>query len=142
MARIVFEIEIQAAPKEILQALDTQQGIAGWWTEDVAFPGGVGSTMTLGFPAAPAPFHLRVDEAGMRRVRWTSVGDFPPHWAGTTLTWTLTPESEGTVVHFAHDGWASDDGPFPSAALTWGQLMASLAQYVQTGQGTPLSRQG
>ena len=28
--------------------------------------------------------------------------------------------------------------PFPSAALTWGQLMDSLKQYVETGTGTPL----
>jgi hypothetical protein len=64
MARIVFELDIDAAPREIAEALDTQPGIAGWWSEEVTFPGGVGSVMTIGFPGrAPVPFELRVDEA-------------------------------------------------------------------------------
>ncbi len=38
MARIVFELDIDATSKEIVEALDTQRGIAGWWTEDVTAP--------------------------------------------------------------------------------------------------------
>jgi uncharacterized protein YndB with AHSA1/START domain len=140
MARIVFELEIDAPAAAVVSALDTAAGIAGWWTGDVDFAGGEGSIMKVGFPVAPKPFELRVDGVGDKRVRWTSVGDFPPHWSGTTITWTLTPTERGTLVHFDHDGWASDDGPFPSAAMTWGQLMTSLKQYVETGTGTPLYR--
>jgi uncharacterized protein YndB with AHSA1/START domain len=140
MARIVFELAIDAQPRDVVEALDSERGIAGWWTRDVQFPGGAGSTMTLGFPVAPKPFELRVDEAGERRVRWTSVGEFPPHWAGTQVIWTLRPDADGksTTVHFAHDGWASDEGPLPPAAMTWGTLMTSLKRYVETGTGTPL----
>ena len=71
-------------------------------------------------------------------MRWASIGDFPPHWVGTDVTWTLTPSNGATRVHFSHDGWADDGGLFPSAALTWGLLMQSLKQYVETGTGTPL----
>jgi uncharacterized protein YndB with AHSA1/START domain len=140
MARIVFELEIAAKPGEIVEALDTERGIAGWWTRDVKFAGGPGATMTLGFPVAPMPFELRVDEAGEQRVHWTSVGEFPPHWAGTEVVWTLRPSADGngTTVHFSHDGWASDEGPLPNAAMTWGILMTSLKRYVETGTGTPL----
>ncbi len=122
--------------------LDSQEGIAGWWTEDVDFGGGAGSTMTLGFPVAPMPFELRVDEANDSVVRWTSVGEFPPHWAATTVTWTLTPAGDGagTTVHFSHDGWATDDGPLATAALTWAPLMLSLKQFSETGTGSPLFR--
>ena len=143
MARIVFELQVGAAPAEILRALDTESGIAGWWSEDVTFAGGSGSVMTIGFPGrAPMPFELRVDEATEQCVRWTNVGDFPPHWAGTDITWTLTPAPDGggTSVHFSHDGWANDEGAFPMSALTWGQLMGSLAAWVETGRGTPLYR--
>ena len=41
-------------------------------------------------------------------------------------------------MHFAHDGWVSDEGPLPTAAMTWGILMTSLKRYVETGTGTPL----
>jgi uncharacterized protein YndB with AHSA1/START domain len=138
MARIVFEVEIDASARKVAEALITQQGIAGWWTDDVTLPDGVGATMTLGFPVAPLPFQLRVEEAGERRVAWCSVGDFPPHWVGTKLIWALTPTRESTTVHFAHEGWASDDGPFASSALTWGRLMDSLKLFAETGTPKPL----
>jgi uncharacterized protein YndB with AHSA1/START domain len=143
MARIVFELEINASPKEIAAALDTQRGIAGWWTEDVVFPGGVGSQLIVGFPGrAPVPFDLRVDEADEHRVRWASVGQFPPHWVDTEIIWTLTPKRDGsgTTVHFNHDGWATDEGALPMSAMTWGQLMGSLKTFVETGTGAPLYR--
>ena len=143
MARIVFELDIDAAPKAIAEALDTQRGIAGWWSEDVTFAGGVGSIMTIGFPdRAPVPFELRVDEASEHRVRWASVGQFPPHWVGTNVIWTLSPKSDGTgtTVHFNRDGWASDEGPLPMSAMTWGQLMGSLKSFAETGTGAPLYR--
>ncbi|MDN5857881.1 MAG: hypothetical protein L0H84_04590 [Pseudonocardia sp.] len=139
MARIVFELEIEAPAKTVVTALDSQQGIASWWTDDVTFAGGVGSVMRLGFPVAPLPFELRVDKAGEESVRWASIGEFPPHWVGTTIAWTLTPrDGNNTVVHFSHDGWAGDDGPMPSAALTWGQLMLTLKQAAETGRRAPL----
>lgn len=141
MARIVFETTINASPADVAKALDTQEGIAGWWTEEVTFPGGEGSQMTLGFPnLAPLPFELRVDEVSESRVHWTSVGEFPPHWVGTEITWMLTAADKGTLIHFSHDGWASDEGPFPSSALTWGQLMGSLKSLVEDGAGMPLHR--
>jgi hypothetical protein len=98
--------------------------------------------MTLGFPIAPRPFELRVDEVTNDVVRWTSIGEFPPHWTDTTMTWTLKPAGAGpgTTVHFSHDGWASDDSRFATAALTWAQLMLSLKQLAETGSGTPLFR--
>jgi uncharacterized protein YndB with AHSA1/START domain len=138
MARIVFEIEINAPADPIVEALDTAEGIAGWWTPTVEFSGGVGSVMQPSFAQAPLPFQLTVEEVSAQRVRWSSTGDFPPHWVGTTITWTLNPENDGTLVHFSHDGWANDEGAFPSSALTWGQLMGSLKQYVETGTGQPL----
>jgi uncharacterized protein YndB with AHSA1/START domain len=145
MARIVFEMEVESEPDAVVAALETPDGIAGWWTEDVSFEGGVGSTMKLGFAIAPQPFELRVDEVGGRRVAWTSVGDFPPHWVGTRIVWTLRPGSAGnetTTVHFSHDGWASDEGPMPVAAMTWGQLMVSLKHFIEEGTGEPLFRRG
>jgi uncharacterized protein YndB with AHSA1/START domain len=142
MARIVFEVEIEAAAEKVVEALDTEAGIAGWWTPSVTFPGGVGSTMQPSFAAAPVPFELRVEEVSNERVRWASVGDFPPHWVGTEVTWTLTPTEAGTHVHFNHDGWVNDEGAFPSSALTWGMLVISLKQYVETGSGSPLPGRG
>lgn len=139
MARIVFETDIAAPTERIVEALSTRKGIAGWWTDDVDFP--ADDRMTLGFAVAPARFELRVDQADENQVRWTSVGAFP-HWANTEIKWTLTAKDDSITVHFAHDGWASDEGPFPSSALTWGQLMGTLKDHAETGATTPLFRRG
>lgn len=142
MARIVFEVDVDGPDRRLLDALTTRDGIAAWWTDDVEFAGGVGAVMRLGFPVAPLPFELRVEEAGPKRVRWASVGEFPPHWQGTEVVWTPAPkpDGDGAVVHFAHDGWAGDDGPLPMAAFTWGQLLVALKRFVETGEAAPMFR--
>ncbi|MEX0874052.1 MAG: SRPBCC domain-containing protein [Actinomycetota bacterium] len=138
MARIVFETTIESAPSAIADALTTEKGIASWWTDDVSFEGARGRTMLLGFPIAPVPFELKIEKANRKQVVWRSTGEFPPHWVDTTVTWTLTPENEGTTVHFNHDGWASDEGPLPMSAYTWGQLLGTLKRHVETGKPVPL----
>ena len=94
MPRIVFELEVDAPATQIAEALTTEPGIAGWWTDDVRLAGSAGATITLGFTIAPRPFQLRVDKADEQHVVWTSVGEFPPHWAGTQVAWTLQPAGQ------------------------------------------------
>ena len=139
MARIVFETDVAADAATIVEALTTRDGIAGWWTDDVQLEGGEGATMRLGFPIAPVPFELVIEGAAADQVMWRSTGEFPPHWVDTTVTWTLRPGDGGTTkVHFNHDGWASDEGPFPMSAYTWGQLFGRLADHAQSGTVAPL----
>lgn len=138
MARIVLEVQVAAPAAAIIDGLTTAEGIRSWWTDEVILDGGVGATMHLGFPIAPKPFELRVESAGDDQVRWRSVGGFPPHWVGTTVTWKLTPADGSTTVHFDHDGWASDEGPLPAAAFTWGLLLERLKQHSESGARVPL----
>lgn len=138
MARIVLETDVAADPAKIVAALTSRDGIAGWWTDDVELEGGVGATMRLGFPVAPKRFELTIDEASPQRVVWRSVGEFPPHWVDTTVTWTLTRAEGATKVHFNHDGWESDEGLLPHAAYTWALLLGTLDRYTKTGTAAPL----
>ena len=128
-------MDIDASPARVAEAIASETGISSWWTESVEVPADSGGVMRLGFAMAPLPFELRVDEASEQAVRWASVGDFPPHWAGTELHWALAPAAEGggTTVSFRHTGWPSDDGMFGRTAFTWGQLMLSLTAYVESG---------
>ena len=143
MARIVFETEIAASALAIVDALTTQTGIKGWWTDDATLDDGVGSTMTLGFAMAPKPFELRIEAAEAGRVRWRSTGDFPPHWADTAITWTLSSgDAGGTKVHFNHDGWSSYEGPFAMSAYTWAQLLGRLTDFAEAGTVAPLFVRG
>ena len=135
MPDIVFQVDIEAERAAVTRAIASEEGIRGWWTEAAEVPSGVGEVMRLGFAMAPMPFELRTDEASEERVRWASVGAFPPHWADTEIRWELAdnPDGPGTRVLFRHAGWPSDDGMFGMTAYTWGQLMASLKAYAETG---------
>ena len=135
MARIALATTIYTDAVAIIKALDSAEGIAAFWTEDISYEG-VGGQLAAGFADTPAPFQFRVDEVSDNLVRWTNVGDFPPFFAGTTVTWALMPAPEGgTMVLFHHDGWPSDDMPLPSIAFVWAQVLASLKSYAETGSG-------
>lgn len=142
MARIVLETSIAASPATIVDALTTSEGIASWWTDDVDYEGGAGGSMRLGFPVAPLPFELLVERISGDAVAWRSTGEFPPHWVGTTVRWTLIPDGKGSTVHLAHDGWTSDEGPFASAAYTWAQLLGTLKRHAEIGEVNPLFTKG
>lgn len=81
-----------------------------------------------------------MEKASSRQVLWRSTGGLKRHWVGTTVTWALTPGEEGTTVHFNHDGWASDEGPFAMSAYTRGQLMITLKERGEKGKAVPLFR--
>jgi len=36
MARIVFDVDIASGADQIVEALNTREGIAGWWTDAVS----------------------------------------------------------------------------------------------------------
>ncbi|MBV9367568.1 MAG: SRPBCC domain-containing protein [Solirubrobacterales bacterium] len=136
---MLFDLDIQAPAEEIVAALDTAEGLRSWWTDDLEFPGGVGSTMKPNFPIAPMPFELTVEKVEPTDIAWRSVGEFPPPWKDTTIKWTLTAnDAGGTRVHFDHDDWATDEGMFAMTAYTWGQLLGVLKNYLEAGVSQPM----
>ena len=136
MSEIAFQFEIAAHRPAVIAALNTHDGLTGWWTTGVDRKD---ETLLFDFPGVPQPFELRREITRDERVEWTSVGVFPPHWAGTVITWTLSDdEADGTRVLFRHTGFADDDPGMPSAAYTWGQLMTRLKEYVENGTRDPL----
>ncbi|MFE9255670.1 SRPBCC domain-containing protein [Streptomyces sp. NPDC006879] len=135
MAAITYETEIATAPARVLEALNTHEGLTGWWTTGVNRKGEI---LFFDFPGVPEPFQLRRDRADEERVVWLSVGAFPPHWAGTTISWDLTETSGGTRVAFSHSGFPDGESEIPMISETWGQLMTRLKHYAESGTPDPL----
>lgn len=141
MAKILFQVEAAADRTAVVDALTTEAGIKGWWTDQARVPAATGEVMTLSFPIAPKPFELRVDETGPERVSWKHVGDFPPHWGETEVSWELTDAEggTGTTILFRHTGWdEADERAIAHSAYTWGQLMTSLKEFAESGDAKPL----
>ncbi|MGW1887399.1 SRPBCC family protein [Streptomyces sp. NPDC001970] len=136
MSEIAFQVDISADRTKVYEALNSHDGLTGWWTTGVNREDEI---LFFDFPGVPEPFQLRRDEATEDRVVWTSVGVFPPHWANTIITWKLSdnPDADGTRVLFRHTGWQDQDPGLPPAAYTWGLLMTRLKQYAESGEPAP-----
>jgi len=136
---ILFTVDVNGEQAAVAQAIASTEGIKSWWTDRCEGDGSEGGTIKPAFPVAPMPFELRVDEATDSSVRWTSTGEFPPHWTGSEVSWQIVgnPDGPGVLVNFRHAGFPTDEG-IGMVAYTWGQLMTSLKTYVESGNAEPL----
>ncbi|MGI9539910.1 MAG: hypothetical protein ACR2N6_07160 [Miltoncostaeaceae bacterium] len=130
---IVFAFPIEADPAAVVEAVNTADGVRGWWT-DTAEVGGDRAVLT--FADAEAPYEFAISEGGPQRVVWTTDGH-PPNWDGTSITYEVGPgENGGAMMMFRH-------GPFPQdqergfLAFFWGQIMGRLKAYAETGDAQP-----
>lgn len=141
LSDMVHEVEIAADRATVYRAITTTEGEAGFWTADNATTPTVGSEARFRFNAAPVPLRMRVDALEPdARVKWTCLGDFPG-WKDCTITWTLAPGANGTgtKLEFRMGNLAA----YPDAAVgtvnyTWGQVVARLKGYAETGTPQPL----
>lgn len=150
MPEIALQLDIAAPRAVVLAALTTHDGLTSWWTTGVDRDGDV---LLFDFPDVPEPFRLRVERADRDRVVWTNAGSFPPHWAGTWISWELAelpaapdqpavpdqPDApERTRLLFRHGGWqpGSEEG-VPAVAGTWAELLVRLKDYAQSGKVQP-----
>ncbi|MCP3816872.1 SRPBCC domain-containing protein [Streptomyces sp. A3M-1-3] len=137
MTEITFQTDIATDRARVLEALNTHDGLTGWWTNDVNRKDEV---LYFNFPGVPEPFQLRRERADEDGVTWENIGAVPPHWAGTTITWTLTeiPGGAGTRVAFSHAGFRDGEPELPMITGTWEQLMTRLKDFAETGEPAPL----
>lgn len=138
MAAIVIEHTIAATPERVFDALTQQDGIAGWWTNDLTVKPEVGTLAEFRFTQWGAGV-LRFEIAELKRgekVRWIS-RQGPPQWAGTSVTWQLMLVEKGTKLVFTHDGFAQVDGRYEAIRGNWRYFLDSLKSYLETGKGTP-----
>ena len=86
-------------------------------------------------PAGVLQFEVAELDAG-EKVHWIS-RQGPPQWAGTNVTWQLTPVQNGTRLVFTHDGFAQVDEVYERTRGNWEYFLDSLKSYLETGKGTP-----
>jgi uncharacterized protein YndB with AHSA1/START domain len=146
MPSIHFRKTVDASPDHVYEALATQDGLAGNWTDQLDVPEEQGGIARFGFgPDWSKTLELRIEtlEPG-RRVEWTPVAGFPG-WIGTSITWDLEPaEGGGTVVQFTHGGWPEEaaEGEMAMCGFTWAMIIDRLARQVAAGDRAPYFRAG
>ncbi|HYM02909.1 MAG TPA: SRPBCC domain-containing protein [Stellaceae bacterium] len=137
MADIKHQIAIAAAPEKVYAALATAKGLSGWWTADSSADEAVGGKAEFGFDKRQAVYRMKIEKlAPGREVAWSCHGG-PPEWIGTTLTWTLARDGDGTVLRFTHGGWKSVTDFCAMCNSTWGELMYRLKAFVEGSNPGP-----
>lgn len=135
---MIFQLDAAADRQTVLDALTTERGIKGWWTDSATVPQQVGGTLEMTFPGMPMPFDFTLTKANHERVEWVSKS-FPPPWAGTRVLWRLedNPEGPGTRIHMRHVDWAPGNPMLGIVTVGWGQIFANLKGYIETGKPQP-----
>ena len=123
---MLHTVDVAADAQAIYDAITTKAGEAAFWTSDCDIEPVVGSIARFGFPAAPVDLRMKIDELSPGEIRWSCLGDFP-HWAGTTVAWSLSPapSGNGTAVAFRHGGWGDDypEDEYARVNYTWGRIV-------------------
>ncbi len=139
MAAIVKELTIAAAPGRVFNALTKPDELALWWTNDLSAKPEVGSLAEFRFSQGTFVIQFEIAELNAdEKVYWISrQGPSTGHWAGTSVTWQLTPVQNGTQVIFSHDGFAQADVRYELTRAWWEHFLDSLKSYLETGKGAP-----
>jgi uncharacterized protein YndB with AHSA1/START domain len=139
MAAIVKELTIAATPARIWSALTLSDEISHWWTNDLNVTPEVGSLAEFRF-GEWGDVVLRFEVAELERdkkVHWIYRFGSVAQWAGTSVTWQLTPVHNGTRLLFTHDGFVKKDEAYEQTRGNWNYFLDSLKSYLETGKGTP-----
>ena len=139
MVAIVKELTIEATPEHVWRALTQPDEIGHWWTNDLNATAEVGSFAEFRF-GEWGDFVLRFEVAKLdqdKKVHWIYRFGSVAQWAGTSVTWQLTPVHSGTMLVFKHEGFVKKDEVYEQTRGNWNYFLASLKSYLETGTGTP-----
>jgi uncharacterized protein YndB with AHSA1/START domain len=123
------------APEQVYEALNTLEGICGWWVEDTT-----GTTDANGVTEFQLPgdsFHMNVTEREPGRHLLWEVDAGAPEWIGTKIHWDLKRDGDWTILLFKHEGWREPVEFMHHCSTKWASFLMSLKEYVETGTGRP-----
>lgn len=135
------EIWVNAEIKDIYNAFATINGLKEWWTSDIEH-NKEDKTLKFGFFEGKYWMKFKILETEEnKKVKWECVqtDDISSDWIGTEIEIEVSQVDNNTKVSLVHRNWKEDSPIFATCNSTWGHLMFSLKDYVETGEGNPMS---
>ena len=139
------EFTLDRTPDEVFDAVTD---VRGWWSQGLE-----GASAELGdeFTFADGDDSIRrarfrlVEVVPARRVVWevldSYLGFVDDHeeWTGTRVVFDIAESTEGTTLHFVHEGLTPSSECYEACSRGWDfYLDQSLPQLVTTGAGQPI----
>lgn len=130
--------EAACPPRDLMGWLTSTEGIAGWWSDEVAgSASSEGDRFSVRFPTTDVVFELVVTEMSGNIVEW-QVPESPPWWKGTTIRFeTAESEAGGTSLLFTHGGFDPEDPIIPVINPAWIRFLDNLVEVAQTNEANP-----
>jgi len=134
-------LRLSASADTVFHALTQVSGLSSWWTRATG-SGNAGGELRFYFDSSVDACVMTVDQAQHpTQVTWTVTEcRFLPDWLGTQPTFTIEPiDHDACELHFRHHGLTAELDCIEMCTVGWDTYLASLRQYVQTGQGAPFT---
>jgi uncharacterized protein YndB with AHSA1/START domain len=134
---ILHAVVIHASASDVYNALTTEAGVTGWWTTKASLEDGEGGVIRFTFHGDFNPHMKQVTLVPNRLVQWQCVSGHD-NWHDNTLTFTLTPKDNDTLLLFRQDyERALPDDVYGTYNFNWGYYLGSLKALCEDGRGTP-----
>ena len=134
---IWHEIHINAAQREVYEAVADASKIAKWWTTDTRGKSAVGKKLEFWFNGNLAAEMVVDNLKPNELVQWHVTDRSTSDWINTELEFKLFPKKEQTFLHLRHSKWREDARMFPECSMHWAIFLLSLKEFVETGRGRP-----
>ncbi|MBL9115959.1 MAG: SRPBCC domain-containing protein [Verrucomicrobiaceae bacterium] len=136
---------INTPAQTVYNALVTEAGLKGWWTQTCDIGLAEGALSTFRFDDTWKTMRIEKLKAASE-VRWRCVdssidledGSKSSEWIDTSCVFHLIPISDHTTaLQFQHLGLHPDLECYPDCKRGWTRFLNSLKHYVETGIGEP-----
>lgn len=140
---IKHHLQLKATTQQVYEAITTQQGFEGWWSQVCHIASNVGELSFMKFIKEDrvVGMYFRIDELQTdKKVAWTCVQDGNPCWVNTKLTFEIAKTNDGCSLTFIHHNFEAkwkDTPPYTMTSEGWTFFMNSLKSYCETGKGQP-----
>lgn len=140
MSDIQHSVYIQASPARVYDALVKEDQLSQWWTHCQTNSKESGEVRFEFEESNYAHFKIKKLVAP-KKVIWYCCGhNFNGNhdFEGTTIEFTLTPQTGGTHVNFVHRDWQKEASCLELCRIGWDHFITvSLKSFVERGQGQP-----
>jgi len=133
-----YETQVHAPLPEIIAALTDGAVICRWWTAATRSERH-GDKVRLFMAGEVHLVDFTIEQApGTNSVTWAVTACVEPDWIGTTPSFFLRPNGDGTYgIEFRHVGLQPALPCYDQCRAGWNHFMPSLHQFLETGEGRP-----
>jgi uncharacterized protein YndB with AHSA1/START domain len=138
-------VEFNASPSKVFDAVTTLEGLRGWWTPFVEGKPSEGGDIRFEFDGLSQHIIMHVDEATPEAtVKWTCrIHSALPEWKDTRVIWHLRKRGpDRCALRLEHIGLLPTLECYDHCEVGWDHFIASVGAYVECGAGMPYRSTG